>query len=97
MSDEQQGVPPCKGCPFRVDNQGQRTDGGYYTKRNLRRLWTGVRRGETMICHVTDSCAHETGSPANPKPGQIKPGSERVCLGALALFKREEDPLGQSR
>jgi hypothetical protein len=49
-----------------------------------------------MICHATDPGAHETGSPGNPKPGQIKEGNERVCLGALYLYKREEALLGES-
>lgn len=83
-------TPPCKGCPFRPENFGKRTDGGFYTKKNIRRLWSGVRRGEVMICHATDPNAHETGSPAKPKPGQIKEGGERVCLGALALYRQEE-------
>jgi hypothetical protein len=84
------GTVPCKGCPFLRANQGLPTKEGFYTVKNLRRLWSGVRTGEIMICHSTDPNAHETGSPAHPKPGQIKPGSERVCLGALFLYKREE-------
>lgn len=85
---------PCKGCPFLRENQGKKTDGGFYSVKNLRRLWSGVRQGETMICHATDPNAHESGSPAHPKEGQIKPGNERVCLGALFLFKREEQLMG---
>lgn len=87
---ERCGLAPCKGCPFLRANQGKRTKGGFYTVKNLRRLWHGVRTGETMICHATDPNAYETGSPAEPKPGQIKEGGERVCLGALFLYKREE-------
>lgn len=90
---------PCKGCPFLRANQGKRTDGGFYTIKNLKRLWAGIRNGtdgKLMICHATDPNAHMTGSPANPKPGQIKEGNERVCLGALFLYKREEAVLNEA-
>jgi len=90
MSDEEKVTPPCKGCPFLRSNHGKRTKEGFYTQKNLRRLWSGIRNGERMICHATDPNAHESGSPAYPKPGQIKEGNERVCLGALVLWKREE-------
>lgn len=43
-----------------------------------------------MICHATDPNAHETGS---PRPGQVKPGNERACLGSLHFVKREVNAL----
>jgi hypothetical protein len=98
MSDKQ-GVPPCKGCPFLRSNHGKKTKGGFYTIKNLKRLRAGIRNGtdgKLMICHATDPTAHETGSPANPQPGQIKAGNERVCLGALFLYKREEKLLNEA-
>lgn len=91
------GTAPCKGCPFLRSNHGKKTAEGFYTVKNLRRLWSGVRTGEIMICHSTDPNAHETGSPAHPKPGQIKKGNERVCLGALFLYRREEKLMAELR
>ena len=49
---------PCQACPWRVENHGKRHPDGWYTKANLRRLWSGIRRGEEMSCHPTD--------PSNP-------------------------------
>lgn len=90
---------PCKGCPFLRSNQGKRTDGGFYTIKNLKRLWAGIRNGtdgKLMICHATDPNAWLTGSPAHPEQGQIKEGRERACIGALFLYKREEKLLNEA-
>ena len=90
---------PCKGCPFLRANQGKRTDGSFYSLKNLKRLWAGIRQGtdgKLMICHATDPHAKLTGSPAGAKAELIKEGNERVCLGALFLFRREERLLNEA-
>lgn len=75
----------CKQCPWRLSNQGTRHPDGWYTKANLRRLWSKLRRGDSMTCHPTD--------PANPIPEGARPVPEgtttRECTGALVLQQRE--------
>lgn len=77
----------CDACPWRVSNQGRRTSGGWYTKKNLRRLWAGLRGGDApgMTCHPTD--------PDNPPAddgSQAPEGTEtKECFGALLLVARE--------
>lgn len=84
------GVQPaspkaCSDCPWRLSNQGRPHPGGWYTKANLRRLWSGLRHGVAMTCHPTD--------PDNPMPPGLNPpapGSRTVeCAGALVLQQRE--------
>jgi len=76
---------PCSACPWRTANQGQRHPGGWYTKANLRRLWTKLRDGDAMTCHPTD--------PENPLPPGFDPVPEGAtlheCTGALILQFRE--------
>lgn len=76
---------PCSACPWRTANQGTRHPHGWYTKANLRRLWSGLRRGERMTCHPTD--------PDNlvPEGGRAVPEhvATRECTGALILVQRE--------
>lgn len=76
---------PCKACPWRISNQGKRHPGGWYTKKNLARLWAGMRRGERMSCHPTDQ--------TNPLPPGFDPVPEHIevheCGGALILKQRE--------
>lgn len=76
---------PCQACPWRISNQGKRHPGGWYTKKNLARLWAGMRRGERMTCHPTDE--------TNPLPPGFDPVPEHVevheCAGALVLKQRE--------
>jgi len=77
----------CADCPWRRSNQGKRTSGGWYSKANLRRLWTGLRTGEApgMTCHPID--------PDNPPTDDGRQASEdattRECYGALLLVARE--------
>lgn len=75
----------CAHCPWRTSNQGKRHAGHWYTKANLRRLWGGLRRGESMTCHPTD--------PNNPVPDGMKPVPANArtseCTGALILQQRE--------
>lgn len=80
----------CKACPWRLANQGKRHPDGWYTKRNLARLWAGLRRGGNMSCHPTD--------PRNPVSDQAQargyhPAPDhaevRECVGSLVLRQRE--------
>lgn len=90
----------CLECPWRRSNHGKRTAGGFYTKRNLRRLWTGIRTGKApgMSCHVAD----ERGCKATDAdaPADLGAESSAVCQGALVLMARELhllSALGQDR
>lgn len=85
---------PCAACPWRTANHGRRSMkvsgvevGGWYTKANRRRLWSGLRRGEMMTCHPTD--------PRNPVLPGKRPAPEntttRECAGAHLLLQREMD------
>jgi hypothetical protein len=83
-------LKPCSRCPWRTENQGKRHPGGWYTAKNLRRLWGGLRRGEGMTCHPTD--------PNNPVEPEweakgVKPAPENArtteCAGAIVLQQRE--------
>jgi hypothetical protein len=55
----------------------------WYSEKNLARLWRdGLRKGEAMICHSTDSTASSYGGT------DAKPGNEKVCTGALSIVFR---------
>lgn len=80
----------CRACPWRLSNQGKPHPDGWYTKKNLMRLWAGLRRGERMSCHPTD--------PENPVSEQAqargyRPAPDhadtRECMGSLVLTQRE--------
>lgn len=81
---------PCLPCPWRLANQGRRHPDGWYTARNLARLWAGLRRGEDMSCHPTDwrneisDAAAAAGYRPAPDTAQI-----RECVGAHILKQRE--------
>lgn len=83
---------PCSACPWRTSNQGKRHPDGWYTKKNLRRLWAGLRRGERMTCHPTD--------PTNPLPEGSRAVPEgtttRECTGGLIVIQREMQRLNDS-
>lgn len=76
---------PCAVCPWRTANQGQPHPGGWYTRANLRRLWSKLRRGDMMTCHATD--------PTNPVPDGYRAvpagTTTRECTGALIVQQRE--------
>lgn len=76
---------PCASCPWMLANAGKPTAHGWYTKTNLRRLWSGLRRGERMTCHGTDPDNEPLPGKAAPKDGH--PTAE--CTGALVLIQRE--------
>lgn len=81
---------PCTQCPWRTENQGKRHSLGWYTRKNVRRLWSGLRRGERMTCHPTDP-----DNPAAPN-GRVAPEgtTTRECAGAQILVQRELQRLG---
>lgn len=81
---------PCQWCPWLLDNHTRRHPDGWYTKANRRRLWAGLRRGESMACHPTDptnpvsQAARAAGYRPAPPHSQV-----RECTGALVLVQRE--------
>lgn len=80
---------PCNACPWRVANQGKRHAGSWYGKRNLARLWAGMRRGESMSCHPTDP---NMNSPdiAGGGPGTTPDDATAMeCAGSLIVKQRE--------
>ncbi len=80
----------CLACPWRLSNQGKPHPDGWYTKKNLARLWAGLRRGEDMSCHPSDpnnpisENAQQRGY--RPAPDHSK---ARECAGSLVLRQRE--------
>ena len=82
-------VKMCEQCPWRRSNHGKRTPGGFYTKKNLTRLWNQIRRGGgAQTCHLTDPSHPEhvaAGAPLTATPHE--------CAGSLALVLREVEKL----
>lgn len=76
---------PCKECPWRQANQRQRHPHGFYTMKNLRRLWAGLRRGVRMTCHPTDP--RMVDYEGYEKTAEVS--STHECMGALILVQRE--------
>lgn len=83
---------PCSACPWRKSNSRKKVKTkdmpyGWYSQKNLDRLWSGLRTGEApgMTCHPTDG--------SNPLPEGMEPPKEtiekRECAGALLLVQRE--------
>ena len=75
---------PCPQCPWRTSNHGKRTPGGFYTKRNLTRLWGGCRRGASHSCHLTDP-SH----PDHIAAGAPERATAKECPGIVILMLRE--------
>lgn len=90
------GAPlsPCKGCPWRTENHGKPHPDGWYTKANVKRLWSGLRTGEApgMSCHPTDpnnpvsEKAQGAGYKEAPEHSEV-----RECAGSVILQMREVD------
>jgi hypothetical protein len=76
---------PCAVCPWRLANQGTPHPHGFYTKTNLRRLWTGLKAGERMTCHPRDPRMAEFEGYEKTAASQSTP----ECAGALVLIQRE--------
>lgn len=81
---------PCKACPWRAANQGKRHPDGWYTRANLRRLWTGMKTGEGMTCHPTDP-NNEVSEKAQGAGYKAAPEHAKVaeCAGVTILKQRE--------
>lgn len=75
----------CAHCPWRVSNQGKPTADGFYTKANLRRLWSGLRSGEAMTCHPTDPRMNAFES----APRVSLSATTHECAGSMILVQRE--------
>lgn len=81
---------PCVTCPWRDTNRGKRHPDGWYTRRNLARLWVGLRNGASMSCHPTDP--GNVVSPAAQRAGYrpAPPGTQPLeCRGGAVLQQRE--------
>jgi hypothetical protein len=76
---------PCSSCPWRRENQGKPHPHGWFSKANLRRLWSGLKDGESMSCHQTDP-TNEVPEGETPVPDGREP---HECTGALILQQRE--------
>ncbi len=76
---------PCQACPWRTSNHGKPHPHGWYLLKNLRRLWRGMRGGETMSCHPTDPDNVVPAGAPEPPPDFVP----RECAGALILKQRE--------
>jgi hypothetical protein len=76
---------PCDQCPWRLANQGKRHKFGFYTKKNLRRLWNQIRGGgNAQSCHLTDP-SH----PDHVAVGAKRGAKVQECPGSLILVQRE--------
>jgi hypothetical protein len=82
MNEQKKTLPICSTCPWLKVNQGKRHKNSWYSLKNLRRLWAGLRSGNApgMVCHSSD--------PDNINYGgdkTIKEGVRRECGGAILL------------
>ncbi len=76
---------PCDQCPWRLANQGKRSPGGFYTKKNAKRLWGQIRRGGAkQSCHLTDP-SH----PDHIAAGCAENATAQECPGSVILVMRE--------
>lgn len=76
---------PCSACPWRTSNHGKPHPHGWYTAKNRARLWSKLRRGDSMTCHPTDP---ENEVPAGTRPVS-KDATTHECAGGLVLQQRE--------
>src|SRR4051812_5213451 len=79
------GPKPCAQCPWRLANQGcDHPEFGpdAYGKRNLGRLWAGLRDGKRMSCHPSVE-------PSLVRARLTGLSRRRECAGALILVQRE--------
>lgn len=96
MKSFTQYAKPCPTCPWLKANHGKPNPPGveslrangvddlhdWFSTKNLRRLWHGIRRGEGMLCHSTDPQADRYGGK------KVDSGHERICTGCVALAER---------
>jgi len=82
---------PCDQCPWRLSNQGKPHRFGFYTMRNLRRLWGQVRRGgNAQSCHLTDP-SH----PDHVAVGAREGAKAQECPGSVILVLREIERMAE--
>lgn len=90
MTTDQVTPTACLACPWRLANQGTAHPDGWYTQKNLSRLWARLRRGGDMSCHPTDPTvpisdkAKAAGYRIAPEHAEV-----RECVGAHVLKQRE--------
>lgn len=83
---------PCEQCPWRLENQGKRHFGSFYSKKNLTRLWNQVRRGEGIqSCHMTDP-SH----PDHIRAGTKATAEPRECPGSVIVVRREIEQMANA-
>lgn len=77
----------CAQCPWRLSNQGQPHPHGFYSKRNLARLWAGLRssRAPGMTCHPTDPSMAEFEGYEDTADREVT----LECRGSVILMVRE--------
>jgi len=73
----------CDQCPWRKVNQSKRHKFGFFTQANLKRLWNGLRKGNPMSCHKTD-----TGHPDHVACG-AKGDKPKECAGSIIVIRQE--------
>lgn len=78
---------PCEGCPWRASNRDKPHAHGWYTVKNLRRLWRGFRTGLApgMTCHESDPNVERPPGDKAPPDGAVT----MSCAGAALLVQRE--------
>ncbi len=75
----------CDQCPWRTSNHLTKHQFGFYTKKNLTRLWNQIRNGGgVQSCHLTDP-SHEDHVACGARPGM----KTHECAGSVILVKRE--------
>lgn len=87
-------VSICNTCPWVKANQGKRHAASWYSMKNLRRLWNGLRTGKApgMICHSTDPMNQTYGGDA-----PVVSGHESECGGAVVLIIRNMNALNEKQ
>lgn len=92
--DPKQHSSPCSACPWRITNHGRRSPWGFYTRKNLKRLWNQIRGASSdgecrpQSCHPTDP-GHPDHIEAGAKPGS----TPKECPGSVILVYREIEAL----
>ncbi len=87
------GSVACAQCPWRLSNQGKKHKSGFYTAKNLRRLWNQIRNGgNQQSCHLTDP-SHPDHIEAGAKPG----ARAKECPGSVLVVLREVSRMADAK
>ncbi len=94
MARAQRMLRVCETCPFLIKNHRKKHAAKWYAVGNLRRLWNGIRTGRApgMICHSSDPDSASYGG-----SGNIRPGHEADCAGALLLVLANMNAISADR